>query len=238
MKDDDLNDRLRATFVQELEEQVRELNSGLLALEQRPSDQDRVRALFRSAHTIKGAARVAGVPVVERVCHAMESVFANLRDGTQSLTGADFSLLFATCDGLQDAAARLRAAEPLEGSVADALLPQVEALADRADGLSRYLEEHDVDEMAREARRFAREHVDSRAIDELKRLHSALVDQASSARALRSSPACRIWRASRSAIPDADREASRERLERLLDIATMLPWPRSSISGATICTSQ
>ena len=34
----------------------------------------------------------------------------------------------------------------------------VEALADRADGLSRYLEEHDVDEMAREARRFAREH--------------------------------------------------------------------------------
>lgn len=132
MKDDDLNDRLRATFVQELEEQVRELNSGLLALEQRPSDHDRVRALFRSAHTIKGAARVAGVPVVERVCHAMESVFANLRDGTQSLTGADFSLLFATCDGLQDAAARLRAAEPLEGSVADALLPQVEALADRA----------------------------------------------------------------------------------------------------------
>ena len=129
---DDLNDRLRATFVQELEEQVRELNSGLLALEQRPSDHEHVRALFRSAHTIKGAARVAGVPVVERVCHAMESVFANLRDGTQSLTGADFSLLFAACDGLQDAAARLRAAEPLDGSVADALLPQVEALADRA----------------------------------------------------------------------------------------------------------
>ncbi|HSK20862.1 MAG TPA: response regulator [Longimicrobiales bacterium] len=132
MNDDDLNDRLRATFVQELEEQVRELNRGLLALEQRPSDHDHVRALFRSAHTIKGAARVAGVPVVERVCHAMESVFANLRDGTQSLSGADFSLLFATCDGLQDAAARLRAAEPLVGSVADALLPQVEALADRA----------------------------------------------------------------------------------------------------------
>ena len=34
----------------------------------------------------------------------------------------------------------------------------VEAVADRADGLSRYLETHDVDEMAREARRLAREH--------------------------------------------------------------------------------
>lgn len=34
----------------------------------------------------------------------------------------------------------------------------VETVADRADGLSRYLETHEVDEMAREAKRLAREH--------------------------------------------------------------------------------
>ena len=34
----------------------------------------------------------------------------------------------------------------------------VETVADRAEGLSRYLEERDVDDMAREAQRFAREH--------------------------------------------------------------------------------
>ena len=34
----------------------------------------------------------------------------------------------------------------------------VDAVADRAEGLSRYLEDRDVDDMAREARRFAREH--------------------------------------------------------------------------------
>ena len=131
MNGDDLNERLRATFVQELEEQVRELNSGLLALEQKADDPERIRSLFRAAHTIKGAARVAGVPVVERVCHAMESVFANLRDGRQRLAGSDFSLLFATCDALQEAAVKLRAGERLEGSAADALLPHLETLADR-----------------------------------------------------------------------------------------------------------
>jgi hypothetical protein len=33
MASDDLGARLRATFLQELDEQVRELNAGLLALE-------------------------------------------------------------------------------------------------------------------------------------------------------------------------------------------------------------
>jgi two-component system, chemotaxis family, sensor kinase CheA len=137
MSGEELNDRLRATFVQELEEQVRELNSGLLAVEQKAADAERIRSLFRAAHTIKGAARVAGVPVVERVCHAMESVFANLRDGRQTLTGSDFSLLFATCDALQEAAAKLRAGQQLEGAAADALLPHLESLAARADAPGR-----------------------------------------------------------------------------------------------------
>ncbi|MBR9990522.1 MAG: response regulator [Gemmatimonadetes bacterium] len=132
MSPDDLTERLRATFVQELEEQVRELNSGLLALEQQPGDENLIRSLFRAAHTIKGAARVVGVPVIEPVCHAIESVFANLRDGRQSLTGSDFSLLFATCDALQDAAARMKSGADLEGSSADALLPRLTAMAEQA----------------------------------------------------------------------------------------------------------
>ena len=135
---DDLTDRLRATFVQELEEQVRELNSGLLTLEQQPDDHSGIDSLFRSAHTIKGAARVVGVQLVEAVCHAIESIFASIRDGQQSLTGSDFSLLFATCDGLQDAAVRLRAGEGLEGSTVEALLPRLEAMAGTADATRQY----------------------------------------------------------------------------------------------------
>jgi two-component system, chemotaxis family, sensor kinase CheA len=131
MAGDDLTARLRATFVQELEEQVTELNRELLALEQAPQDPEVIRTLFRSAHTVKGAARVAGVPEVEHVCHAMESVFADVREGALKLTGADFSLLFATCDALEEAGARLKRNESLDGSAVQALVPRVEAMAGR-----------------------------------------------------------------------------------------------------------
>jgi two-component system, chemotaxis family, sensor kinase CheA len=129
MASDDLGARLRATFLQELDEQVRELNAGLLALEQGRGDDDTVRGLFRSAHTIKGAASVAGVSVIEEACHALESVFADVRDTSRQLEGADFSLLFAVLDGLADAGARIRAdGDPAAGSLGP-LLPRLARLA-------------------------------------------------------------------------------------------------------------
>lgn len=127
MTQDELSARLRATFVEELEEQVRELNSGLLALEQNPHDHEWIRSLFRSAHTIKGAARVAAVPVVEHACHQLESMFASVRDGVEQLSGSDFSLLFAVCDALQEAAALLRAGDSLDGASIGALVSRLDA---------------------------------------------------------------------------------------------------------------
>jgi two-component system, chemotaxis family, sensor kinase CheA len=125
---DDLTSRLRSTFVEELDEQVRQLNDGLIALEQSPGNAEVIRTLFRSAHTVKGAARVAGVPEVEEICHAMESVFVLVREGKRNLSGSDFSLLFAVCDALEDAGARLRRDEPLSDAAIRPLLPRVQAL--------------------------------------------------------------------------------------------------------------
>lgn len=129
MASDELSARLRATFLQELEEQVRELNSGLLRLEQRPGDAELIRTLFRSAHTIKGAARVAGAGLIEEACHALESVFAHLREHSASLDGASYSLLFATIDALAEAGDRFRRDEPVQGTSLQALLPRLETLA-------------------------------------------------------------------------------------------------------------
>jgi two-component system, chemotaxis family, sensor kinase CheA len=126
---DDLTSRLRATFLDELAEQVRVLNAGLLQLEGGAHDEERLRTLFRSAHTIKGAARVAGFPLVERACHALEAVFAEVRDGDRSLSGADFSLLFAVCDALDDAGARLRRRDDIADGPLAALLPRLDELA-------------------------------------------------------------------------------------------------------------
>jgi len=116
MTREELSARLLATFVGELEEQVRAMNADLLALEASPADAERLKSLFRVAHTLKGAARAAGVPVVEHACHALESLLAKARDGTAILGASEFQLLFQAADALQDACERLKAGRDLADS--------------------------------------------------------------------------------------------------------------------------
>lgn len=139
---DELTGRLRATFLQELEEQVQELNSALLELEQRPGDEETVQTLFRAAHTIKGAARVTGVDLVEQACHALESVFAGVRSGRRTLDGSDFSLLFAVVDALADAGVHLRAGEQLQGTSLERLVPRIADMSDDDDAPDAPVYEH------------------------------------------------------------------------------------------------
>jgi two-component system chemotaxis sensor kinase CheA len=108
MNKDQLAARLLATFVAELEEQIRAMNADLLALEGNPTDAERLRSVFRVAHTLKGAARAAGVPPVEQACHALETLLAEARDGRLPLGPEEFALLFSAADALGDAGKRLQ----------------------------------------------------------------------------------------------------------------------------------
>ena len=51
-------DEITSVFIQECREQLAEMEAGLLRLEQDPSDNDNLNAIFRAAHTIKGGAGV------------------------------------------------------------------------------------------------------------------------------------------------------------------------------------
>jgi two-component system chemotaxis sensor kinase CheA len=101
--------RLLATFLDELDEQLRTLDEDLLALERDPGDTEHLRSVFRVAHTLKGAARAAGVRPIEEVCHALEAMCAEARDASTPLVGSQVALLFAGSDALADAGRRLRA---------------------------------------------------------------------------------------------------------------------------------
>ena len=116
MNREELSARLLATFLLELQEQAASMNADLLALEAEPADLDRLRALFRGAHTLKGAARAAGVPLVEESCHALEALLAEARDGKLTLGGEHFSLLFEAVDALADAGRRMQAGTALTDS--------------------------------------------------------------------------------------------------------------------------
>jgi two-component system, chemotaxis family, sensor kinase CheA len=113
MTDDALAARLLVIFTDELDEQVQQLNNDLLALERTPGDAERLRAVFRVMHTLKGASRAAGLPLVEELCHALESELSRVRDGGTPLGGAQIALLFEAADALGETRDSLRASKPL-----------------------------------------------------------------------------------------------------------------------------
>lgn len=111
-----LTARLLATFLDELDEQVKAMNAELLALEHGPAEGAQVRPLFRIAHTLKGAARAAGVTAVEGACHELETRLASARSGVDPLKPHEVARLFTIADAFSDASRRLRSGTTLEGS--------------------------------------------------------------------------------------------------------------------------
>ncbi len=108
MNTDELAKRLLATFLDELEEQLAVLNADLLALEAHPDDAERLKSVFRVAHTLKGAAGAAGVPAIAKACHAMEETLAAARDGRLVLAAPNFAALYGAADALANAGRTLR----------------------------------------------------------------------------------------------------------------------------------
>ena len=121
MADDVLAARLLAIFIDELDEEVRQLNDDLLALERAPDDVERLRSVFRVMHTLKGASRAAGLPRVEELCHALENELSRVRDGGERLLPAQIAVLFEAADALGKTRDELREGRPAP----DALLSTV-----------------------------------------------------------------------------------------------------------------
>ena len=110
---DDVSGRLRELFLDELDEQVERLVSGFeqlsLALPSVPPAV--IRELFRSAHSLKGAAQATGTQAVADICHQLEDVLADVRDGSRSVDMALLTTLGSATDSLAEAGRRLRLRE-------------------------------------------------------------------------------------------------------------------------------
>jgi two-component system chemotaxis sensor kinase CheA len=107
--------RLRATFSIELREHVESFNRELLALERGGGDAARaesIKTLFRTAHSLKGAARAVNAGKLELVCHNLEELLTSLRDGSRPLTPEIFEQLFAAVDTFEAAGREINASLP------------------------------------------------------------------------------------------------------------------------------
>jgi chemosensory pili system protein ChpA (sensor histidine kinase/response regulator) len=94
------NADVAAYFVPEATEHLEAMATALLALERGGGDEDLAR-LFRSMHTIKGAAYVVGCVRVGELAHRAEDLLVAVREGDAMLSPAVLEALFVTVDVLK-----------------------------------------------------------------------------------------------------------------------------------------
>jgi len=98
----DLNDALQ-TFIAESRGLLAEMETALMNLETEPDDADAINAVFRAAHTIKGAAGLFGLDAIVGFTHQLETLLVRMREGSIALNEALLGLLLQGGDhiGLQ-----------------------------------------------------------------------------------------------------------------------------------------
>ncbi len=135
---EEIKRQLMITFQAELEEHLSTLNKGLLALEEGPPQEEReplLADLFRSAHSLKGAARTVDLWHIETIAHRLEDVLGAIQRGELSPEFAKglsptpelFDVLFPAVDALREAMAAHLRGESLPTEQRDQLLTNLEA---------------------------------------------------------------------------------------------------------------
>ncbi|MDU6072949.1 MAG: hybrid sensor histidine kinase/response regulator, partial [Bradyrhizobium sp.] len=114
----------------ETSESLDTVDNQLVRFEQEPNNAKILDNIFRLVHTIKGTCGFLGLPRLEALAHAAETLMGKFRDG-MPVTGEAVTLILTTIDRIKDLLAQLEAneSEP-EGEDRD-LISELEAMVER-----------------------------------------------------------------------------------------------------------
>ncbi|PAU54602.1 hybrid sensor histidine kinase/response regulator [Pseudomonas indica] len=121
-----LRQRLLASFRVEAEERLGVLAAGLANWREASATAESIESLFREVHSLKGAARAAGLGAIERLCHAWESLLSAARHGQLTLTPERVEL----CRYALHAVQGLQAGQELDEDDQTQLIESLEAAAE------------------------------------------------------------------------------------------------------------
>ena len=123
-------DDLLSEFLTETAESLDVVDVELVRFESNPSDKATLNNIFRLVHTIKGTCGFIGLPRLESIAHAGETLLGKFRDGALPVTPAAVTLVLASIDRIKSLLAHL-AAEQVEpvGDDRD-LIAQLEAASE------------------------------------------------------------------------------------------------------------
>ncbi len=97
----DADESLLQDFVGESLEHLEAADQHLLELEHDPGNRERLDAVFRAFHTIKGVSSFLGLTMIQRLAHEAENLLDGLRKGTLRGTPPVVDTVFKAIDALK-----------------------------------------------------------------------------------------------------------------------------------------
>ena len=125
----DAFEAIKATFFQECDELLAELESKLMLLEQGQTDLETINAVFRAVHSVKGGAGAFGLEALVRFAHVFETLMDELRAGRKPCDTVTIKTLLRASDVLAD---HIQAAQglipPVDEARSAALVAEMQVL--------------------------------------------------------------------------------------------------------------
>ena len=92
------NEELLKDFFSEAEQQVENLESNILVIENDPTNHDAIDEIFRAAHTLKGGSATVEMNELSEFTHVVEDLLDELRSGTIPVTEPVVDALLSAID--------------------------------------------------------------------------------------------------------------------------------------------
>jgi two-component system chemotaxis sensor kinase CheA len=122
-------DDLLREFLTETSESLDTIDNQLVRFEQDPSDAKILDNIFRLVHTIKGTCGFLGLPRLEALAHAGETLMGQFRDG-MPVEAEAVTLILSSIDRIKEILAGLEATETEPEGTDEDLIEQLHAMAE------------------------------------------------------------------------------------------------------------
>src|SRR6187402_1884094 len=123
-------DDLLREFLTETNESLDTVDVELVRFEQEPNNAKILDNIFRLVHTIKGTCGFLGLPRLEALAHAAETLMGKFRDG-MPVTGEAVTLILTTIDRIKEILGRLEATESEPEGVDQDLIDELHHMVEK-----------------------------------------------------------------------------------------------------------
>ena len=132
---DDMDDILQV-FFQECDDQLQELERGLMALSDGATEHETINAVFRAVHSIKGGAASFGLENLVHFAHVFESALDGLRSDRVQPTPEIVKVFLKSMDVLSDLVSEARGGDAVDSARVEESRAELQKIIDSDSGSS------------------------------------------------------------------------------------------------------